>query len=389
MHFAVMRAEKVRNIGVLANLLKHATRELPPENADPAKKELNRTLVGRETAAGVLGDFRALWPKKRRKDAVLCVEYMMSASPAWWDQASDQQKTDFVHKSVSWLESKYGPENLVYVGLHRDEVTPHLTVFVAPLKDGKLNASQYIGNRSQMAFDQTTYAECLRELGIVRGIEKSQATHVTPSAFYAQLKAAEKAAKSSVDQYLERAELPEPKVTDLARIGAFVKKVAKAAADPLMKLLKAQQLKIAQLEERVADREATLDEHRRLYSAFFRAIDAIPSPAAKKRALEAIGAVAGQELTAELREEEVRQEAEDRLEQQIEYVAERLFEADLASSPLRGRVLAEGMVSGQDPEFAKWLNTPAPSSATAPKDAVSPAAPSKGRHRGEDSELER
>lgn len=389
MHFAVMRAEKIRNMGVLATRIKHATRELPPEHADPAKKELNSTMVGHQTAAGVLGDFRARWPKKRRKDAVLCVEYMLSASHDWWEQASDQQKTAFVRNSVSWLENKYGTENLVYVGLHRDEVTPHLTVFVAPLKDGKLNASQYIGNRSQMAFDQTTYAECLSELGIVRGIEKSQATHVTPGEFYAQLKAAEKAAKRSVDQYLEQVELPKPELLDWTRIGAFIKKTAKAAADPLMKLLKAQQLKIAQLEQKVADREATLDEHRRLYGAVFRAIDVIPSPAAKKRVLEAVGAAVYKELTAEVREEEARQEAADRLEQQIEYVAERLFEADVASSPLRGRVLAEGMASGQDPDFAKWLNTPAPSSATASKEAASPAVPSKGRRRNEDSGLER
>jgi len=389
MHFAVMRAEKIRNIGVLATRIKHATRELPPEHADPTKKGLNSTMVGRETAAGVLGDFRALWPQKRRKDAVLCVEYMMSASHEWWEQASDQQQKDFVRNSMSWLENKFGTENLVYVGLHRDEVTPHLTVFVAPIKDGKLNASQYIGNRSQMALDQTTYAECLRELGIVRGIEKSQATHVTPSAFYAQLKAAEQAAKRSVDHYLERVELPEPKVMDLARLGAFVKKVAKAAADPLMKLLKSQQLKITQLEQQVADREATLDEHRRLYGAFFGAIDAIPSPAARKRVLEALGAAVSKEWSDDLREEQNRQEAEFKLEQQIEYVAERLLEADIASSPLRARFLAEGMASGDDPDFAKWLNTPAPFTATTPEDSVSPTVPIKGRHRSDDSGLER
>lgn len=124
-----------------------------------------------------------------------------------------------------------------------------------------------------MAADQSTYAESLKHLGIVRGIERSQAEHVTPSAFYARLKRAEQTAKRSVDAYLQQAELPEPKLRDLVSLAGFVKKVAKAAADPLMKLVKAQQLKIEQLEQKVADREATLDEYRRLYGAFFSIAD--------------------------------------------------------------------------------------------------------------------
>ena len=359
MHFAVMRADKIRSAGHLANLVRHATRELPPDNADPALKHLNRTLAGADTADGVMGAFRERWPSKRRKDAVLAVEYMMSASPEWWQQANDQHKTDFVHSSMRWLEAKYGAENIVSVTLHRDEVTPHLSVFVVPLKDGKLNASKYIGNRSQMAEDQTTYADSLKHLGIVRGIEKSQAEHVKPSEFYARLQRAEKLAKHNVDQYLERAELPQPSMRDLASLAGFVKKVAKAAAEPLMKLLKAQQLKIELLEQRVAEREATLDEHRRLYGAFFSAIDAIPSPAAKKRALEALSDAVGKELAIEQQAWEQKQMRELELEQQLLYVAERLCEAGEASGKLRGRFLAESMLESGDYEtFKQWLQTP-------------------------------
>lgn len=385
MHFAVMRADKIRSAGHLANLVRHATRELPPDNADPALKHLNRTLAGADTADGVMGAFRERWPSKRRKDAVLAVEYMMSASPEWWQQANDQHKTDFVHSSMRWLEAKYGAENIVSVTLHRDEVTPHLSVFVVPLKDGKLNASKYIGNRSQMAEDQTTYADSLKHLGIVRGIEKSQAEHVKPSEFYARLQRAEKLAKHNVDQYLERAELPQPSMRDLASLAGFVKKVAKAAAEPLMKLLKAQQLKIEQLEQRVAEREATLDEHRRLYGAFFSAIDAIPSPAAKKRALEALSDAVGKELAIEQQAWEQKQMRELELEQQLLYVAERLCEAGEASGKLRGRFLAESMLESGDYEtFKQWLQTPPtkPPEAVAkpaePAPRVEPRKPSEG-----------
>lgn len=385
MHFAVMRADKIRSAGHLANLVRHATRELPPENADPALKHLNRTLSGASTADGVMGAFRERWPVKRRKDAVLAIEYVMSASHDWWEQATDQQKTDFVHSSMHWLEAKYGAENIVSVTLHRDEVTPHLSVFVVPLKNGKLNASAYIGNRSKMAEDQTTYAAALKHLGIVRGIEKSQAEHVKPSEFYARLQRAEKLARRNVDQYLERAELPQPSLRDLTSLSGFVKKVAKAAAEPLMKLLKAQQLKIEQLEQKVAEREATLDEQRRLYGAFFSAIDAIPSPAAKKRALDALGQAVARELEAEQRAWERKQEQEQELERQVLYVAERLCEAGEASGKLRGRFLAENMLESGDHEtFKQWLQTPpaTPPEAVAkhaePAPMVEPRKPSEG-----------
>ena len=375
MHFAVMRADKIRSAGHLANLVRHATRELPPDNADPSLKHLNRTLAGADTADGVMGAFRERWPSKRRRDAVLAVEYMMSASPGWWEQASDQQKTDFVHSSIRWLEEKYGAENLVSVTLHRDEATPHLSVFVVPLKEGKLNASKLIGNRSQMAEDQTTYAASLKHLGIVRGIEKSQAEHVKPSEFYARLQRAEKAAKRNVDQYLERVDLPQPSMRDLTSLASFVTKVAKAAAEPLMKLLKAQQLKIEQLEQKVADREATLDEHRRLYGAFFGAIDATPSPAAKKRALEALSDAVGAELMKETLASQRKQEEELLAQRQVECVALRLVEAGEASSPLRGQFLAQNMIEGGDQEaFQRWLETP-PAKAPEPPQKASEAAP--------------
>lgn len=373
MHFAVMRADKIRSAGHLANLVRHATRELPPENADPALKHLNRTLAGPATADAVMGVFRQRWPQKRRKDAVLAVEYVMSASHDWWEQATDKQKTDFVHSSMRWLEAKYGAENIVSVTLHRDEVTPHLSVFVVPLKDGKLNASQYIGNRSKMAEDQTTYAAALKHLGIVRGIEKSQAEHVKPSEFYARLQRAEKVAKSNVEKYIDRAELPQPSIRDLTSLASFVRKVAKAAAEPLVKLLQAQQIKITQLEEKVTDREATLDEHRRLYGAFFSAIDAIPSPAAKKRALDALGQAVARELEAEQRAWARKQEQELELERQVEYVAQRLIEAGKAGGELRGRFLAENMLESGDHEtFKQWLQTPP---ATPPEAASKPAEP--------------
>ena len=38
-------------------------------------------------------------------------------------------------------------------------------------KDGRLSAKEFIGNRTQMTADQTSFAEAVRHLGLERGVE--------------------------------------------------------------------------------------------------------------------------------------------------------------------------------------------------------------------------
>ena len=51
---------------------------------------------------------------------------------------------------------------------------PHLSAFVVPLtQDGRLSAKEFIGGRSKMREDQSTYAESVKKLGLERGIEEA------------------------------------------------------------------------------------------------------------------------------------------------------------------------------------------------------------------------
>ena len=79
----------------------------------------------------------------------------------------------FAH-SEQWLEKKYGKDRVVAAVVHRDEATPHLSAFVVPLtQDGRLSAKEFIGGRSKMRDDQSTYAESVKKLGLERGIEEA------------------------------------------------------------------------------------------------------------------------------------------------------------------------------------------------------------------------
>lgn len=185
--YAIMRCKKLAKMGNVAASLKHAFRERDTPNADASRTPDNEHMAATSTDAA-MGKLRDRLPEKRRKDAVLCVEYVMTASPEWWKSASSQQQAEFFDRSRKWLADKYGAENILVASVHRDETSPHMTAFVVPkTKDGRLSAKEFIGNKAQMTRDQTTFAAAVRDLGLTRGIEGSKARHQTIRAFYEAL----------------------------------------------------------------------------------------------------------------------------------------------------------------------------------------------------------
>jgi hypothetical protein len=191
MAYAIMRAKKLASMGAAAASMQHNFRERETPNADPNRTPENEHLAARSTDEA-MGRLRELLPEKRRKDAVLAVEYVMTASPEWWKQASQAQQQIFFERSMGWLQAKYGAQNVVAATIQRDEKTPHLSAFVVPMtRDGRLSAKEFIGNRQKMRADQTSFAERMRDLGLDRGIEGSKAAHQRVKQFYGEINRSE------------------------------------------------------------------------------------------------------------------------------------------------------------------------------------------------------
>lgn len=187
MVFAIMRAKKLSNMGSVAASLQHCYRDRDTPNASAERTPENEHQAAKSTDEA-MGRLRELLPDKRRKDAVLAVEYVMTASPEWWDKASSAQQADFFEQSKKWLADKYGAANIITASVHRDETSPHLSAFVVPItKDGRLSAKEFIGNRTKMTNDQTTFAKAVQHLGLERGIERSKATHISIKQHYAAI----------------------------------------------------------------------------------------------------------------------------------------------------------------------------------------------------------
>lgn len=186
-NFAIMRCKKIKTVGSVAASLQHCFRERETLNANPEMSPENQHFAARSSDEA-MGKLRALLPEKRRKDAVLAVEYVMTASPEWWQEASEWKQTKFFERSLEWLKEKYGENRIIAATIHKDEMTPHLSAFVVPLtKDGRLCAKDFVGGRAQLMADQSSFAERIESLGLTRGLRGSPATHQRVKSHYAML----------------------------------------------------------------------------------------------------------------------------------------------------------------------------------------------------------
>lgn len=266
-NYAIMRCKKLTGMGSVASAMQHCYRERETPNADAERTPENYCSVS-ESTDQAMGRVRELLPEKRRKDAVLAVEYVMTASPEWWNEATPRQQAEFFARSEQWLENKYGKDRVVAAVVHRDEATPHLSAFVVPLtQDGRLSAKEFIGGRSKMRDDQSTYAESVKKLGLERGIEGSRATHQTVQHYYESINRGTRSQVSISPEALEPRVLRKGIFTkDVEDQAAIAKRLSQAVNDGFAGTI-AMASQSAQNAKRARDLQKTMDsQQKRLQS---------------------------------------------------------------------------------------------------------------------------
>lgn len=185
--FAIMRHTKHKAGGNLNASLQHNYRERETLNADEQRTPDNEHIVSNSTSE-VLAKLNDRLPDKVRKNGVVAVEYLMTASPEFFKDADKQQQKEFFDKSMDWLKEKHGEKNIISATIHRDETTPHLAVFIVPItEDGRLSARDFLGGRKLLTEAQTSYAKNVEHLGLERGVEKSKAQHKSIKEYYQEI----------------------------------------------------------------------------------------------------------------------------------------------------------------------------------------------------------
>jgi hypothetical protein len=186
--FCIVRCEKLHTRGNAAASIDHTFRDRQTDNADPARRHLNRTIGGTSKAE----IFAALEPRleaanerrlkiegrKDRSNAVPMIEYLITASPeemATWTATKVDAFFDDVRR---WLIERHGQENVLSTSIHFDETTPHLVAYVVPIGPrGTLSAGHWTKKAALSKLQTDFHVQCGRRFGLDRGIEGSKAKH--------------------------------------------------------------------------------------------------------------------------------------------------------------------------------------------------------------------
>ena len=197
---AIMRVGKLKSFGNVGGSEKHTARLQDTPNADPYKENIR--LIGNNNDPSLEEIVKAKiadnTKHKPRKDAVLCSEIFLSASPEYFrphdpDKAGewdDKLMWNFTNASTKWLQENFG-EKCVRAELHLDESTPHIHAYIVPVNDKtkKLSHKAMFGGDGKQASIkmsklQDSYAKGLAHLGIERGVKGSKATHTKVKEYY-------------------------------------------------------------------------------------------------------------------------------------------------------------------------------------------------------------
>lgn len=348
--FAIMRVSKLKSPLSVLRLLRHCTREAVTPNADAELTPLNTVEHGPKTAREGVARLRELLPAKVRKNGVLAVDYMITASPEKLAEMSREKQDRYFQAALEWVISKHGVANVMSAVVHRDEKSPHMHILVVPIDPrGKLNCRHFLGGSQALSAMQSEFASAVQPFGLERGIKGSKARHQTLKRYYAQVNA-------------PVAEVPVIKVPDPTLIQrATPKEYGQRVKDAVIKQIapswgvgqaKAKELEL--VKARLAEKDRTLERHQKRYSEFFELVDAMPSDAWKRRAIEALQGVR-EEFEAE---KEAQRKRRREMEEMIQLVADNMCLADPTLSPYVAEVRAHDIATEPElrAELYEWIN---------------------------------
>lgn len=309
MSYAIVRTAKLKSMGSIGGSLSHDQRERDTPNADPERTHLNEHQGG--TPEQIMQAITDRLPEKRRSDAVLCVEYLITASPDHFDGKQDDGAAYF-RDAVDWLKERHGAENVIATTIHRDETTPHLVAYVVPIDPaGKLNAKHFLGGRAKLSEMQTDFAERVgKQHGLERGIEGSRAEHTTIRDYYGRVK--QEAIKAP------KIDVPDPTVSERLNPKAYGHRVADDVIKQMMPAWREMSAKASERDQAVKDAD-TAKAAQKAHSERLKPVeDAFRglSPKGQQQLLYIVQGASERVREAEKREKQ--QEAERKAQQEAE-----------------------------------------------------------------------
>lgn len=173
--YGIIRLAKTKSTAVHA--AQYHNDRLPGVHSNPDIKpklhELNQEFLAHGKYEDEIAERTKDLKRKVRKDAVVLVDGMMTASPEWFANHSYDEAMAFFRDGLDFIQERFGKENVFYFTVHRDETTYHAHFGFTPIKDGSLSWKKFFPNRQALTkFQDQFYENVSSKYGMERGVKR-------------------------------------------------------------------------------------------------------------------------------------------------------------------------------------------------------------------------
>ena len=214
MGYAVLHMEKTS--GTDAAMSAHIERTIHPKNADESRTHLNRELI--KFPDGVENRTQAIQhrldnaglTRKIGNNQVRAIRVLLTGTHEDMERITQEGRLDeWCEDNLKYLSGTFGRENIVSAVLHMDEQTPHIHATLIPIVKGERKRKKKeeqvkkryrkkptgtarlcaddIMTRAKLKSYQDTYAQAMSGYGLQRGIDGSEAKHISTRQYYRDL----------------------------------------------------------------------------------------------------------------------------------------------------------------------------------------------------------
>jgi len=242
MGFAVLHLDKAS--GNDAAMTAHIERTIDPKNADKSRTHLNRELI--PFSDGVTNRTNAIKyrietagiTRKISHNQVRAIRIMLSGTSEDMKRIDKAGRLDdWCNDNIDWLKHTFGTDNVVSAVLHLDEKTPHIHATIVPIvtgerrkakieksAEGKKKYKKKNANTARLCADdimardklkgyQDGYAATMAKYGLQRGVDGSEAKHVTTQQYYRDLYCKNETLKENINNLTEQKEQANKELT--------------------------------------------------------------------------------------------------------------------------------------------------------------------------------
>lgn len=233
MGYAVLHMEKTS--GTDSAMSAHIERTIKPKNADESRTHLNRELIkfpakveNRTQAIQHRLDTAGL-TRKIGNNQVRAIRILLTGTHEDMERITNEGRLDeWCNDNLKYLADTFGKENIVSAVLHMDEQTPHIHATLVPIVKGERKRKKKeeqvkkryrkkptdtarlcaddIMTRAKLKSYQDTYAQSMSGYGLQRGIDGSEAKHITTRQYYRDLVQQTEQLQTDIGQLQDRKE---------------------------------------------------------------------------------------------------------------------------------------------------------------------------------------